>query len=279
MTFDAYGNATGGVNGSIEVIGGNCRIGNISTGNGFVCDHMGGIYDSPPVRQAVTPAPFTHGGYVSSTYYDPRVITIEGRIIADTLAEMWTALDLLKRDFAQPSRALLYRVRMQGWTESRRFTGKPADGGLVISTPGASSTPVRGFQATLIAADPRLYGETARTLTLNPNTTQAVSLPGTAPSPLRIEMDGIFSGGNTLDNDTTGQRVGLDSIAVATGETVIFDTPSATVVRGSTNFYSHLFGGFYELDPYNGASQNVGTTVTTPGVGAVTRVIFRDAWW
>lgn len=244
----------------------------------FVLSAIGGLSDTPDVRASLAESAEGHGGYLSSSFYRPRQITVEGYVLTDSLADLWVAIDYLKGAFnlANPRGSTRLFVKSLGWSE-RRFCDVRVAGPLVIAEPGRGSEqrqPYRDFQIPLVAPNPRLYGETVYD-TVNhafSNVQYQMVNEGSMPSPGQWIVDGPATNPSLID-DANARAIRYQG-TVPSGSTLIVDLLYRTATLNGGNVYANL-GQFDDVSVAAGG-QTLRSTVTS-GTGGW-RYQHRSVW-
>ena len=146
---------------------------------------------SPSPRTERFDLPRRHGAVDRTQFYAPRVLDIQGRIWADSDADVITTLDLLKQRLALDGADQVFKFRRSAMTVDEYLNvrvASPLEWDLI---PGRHQYLLWAVQ--LVAADPRMYSNTLQT------STQLQTLaPGGMPLPIVFPIVFSGSGGSSL---------------------------------------------------------------------------------
>lgn len=247
----------------------------------FVLTGLGGLIDTPDIRQTLTDRSEDHGQYLSGSFYAARQITVEGFVMTEFLEQMWPALDQLRGAFALGERQTLKRldVLQPGWAE-KRFCRVRSGGALTIASPGGGSEarkPYRDFQGVLVAPDPRLYGITLLDPDPHPlvggsGNTFPMANAGNFPAPLTWRVVGPATNPKLID-DSRGRSIEYTGV-VGSGANLVIDTLNRTATLSGGNVYKNV-SRFDDLSIPPGGSV---LRALTEGAGGTWRAEHRDTW-
>lgn len=260
-----------------------------------------GISDHPDVRVSDQTRLRQHGLLPGDDFLAGRTLTLRVEITASTDAELSTAVAALKAALA-PGAAeapLILRIPGVAGGGTRRIYARPRR----LALPVDLEHFFRLATATigLDACDPRIYDETATTLT----TGLAASVAGLAwPLIWNLNWGGASTGDSVIatnigsfstpwtaridgpvtnpsvENVTTGQVLSLSGdggLVLAAGEWVDLDSSTRTVLLGGTaSRYSALTSSssWWDLPPGSTTLRFAGTTTGSPQLA----ITFRSAW-
>jgi hypothetical protein len=270
--------------GGVEI--GSIRINGVSDGTydgTFELHRLGGVLDGgPDLRDAVNPLPGGDGGSSGYPFYNPRDIILEGQLTVPTLADIWSALDLLKSNFnivgipgVVPPLVQL-TVNTTGWANKRFLMVRPSGILSWVEPDGlAKLEPDRLFSQPLVAPDPLMYN--ADTLQSVAVTTTNLTNNGNANAPFVVRFTGPSTNPTLSGPGLTGREI-VYTGTIASGHYVEVGTnPTGD---GS---------GLYAVDNTGADVWDNLTTFTCqvipPGTsawgysgGGTCTVSFRDAW-
>lgn len=157
-----------------------------------------GLFSRPPARDVTMPLPDADGLIDLTTFYDARGVSPQGWIRTAGWPAFYAALDRLKTYFdLSRSHSIVWEL-LDG--TSRRGTFKCLS--LEIDE-GEGLTTAATWQASLRAADPRLYGGTLRSVTLDPTTAPSGGLVWPLTWPLSFQATAGVAGTVTIVNAGT----------------------------------------------------------------------------
>jgi Siphovirus-type tail component, C-terminal domain len=208
---------------------------------------------SPAPRAVTDLRPSEHGATDDTRYYGPRTIEVVGRILADSTADLWPLADALKAALRLGSWHVL-KFRRAGLTQDERClvrVDSPVDMPLVLG-----STRMLQYGVSLFAADPRLYSDTLSSGSYDPTDsgTGGLAFPldfpldfdvadgsaqlsvvneGTISTPPSFTITGPVTN-PTIDNDTTGESIYTQELALASGDILTLDVATRTVLLAGT---------------------------------------------
>lgn len=252
----------------------------------FVLTGAGGLWETPDARTTDTSAPYTHGAYPSSAFYLPRAITLEGFILADTLPEVWEAVEILRRINLHDGLGYQHvESIMPGWRERRFQFARPA-GPLLIAEPGVGSQqrqPRREFLLPLVAPNPRQYGATLRGATTQVTANGLTGAQGTVqvlnegnfPAPFEWVVVGPWNSPRLIDS-SRGREIRYEGL-VDTGQTLRVESSGRTATLNGANVYRNL-SRFDDLEILPGGRTYEVAAVGSSAAGGTTRVEHRSVW-
>ncbi|WP_405019546.1 phage tail family protein [Kitasatospora sp. NBC_00070] len=248
-------------------------------------------WDGPPVRTQYSDREADHGSYAGPTYLAARVISISGKIIADTQATLDTAMDqlaaapgltdtLLVVSETTPRQAM---VRRSGEVLLRQETDRIAAYSLMVT-----------------ATDPRRYSTTLQSRSTGlPASTGGITLPITLPLTITA---GATSGQIILANSgtiaarptiTIGGPVTTPAVTfqypdgtvkqlaysdtLGAGDVLVIDTDAHTAtLNGQVSRRRYLSGTWPEIPP--GSSVTIQWTAASSDPAALLTGTCRSAW-
>lgn len=203
---------------------------------------------SPAPRAVTENRPSAHGATDSTAWYGPRIFQVTGYIQAASRADLWAAVDNLKGSLVLGTTHTL-KFRRQGLTYDEQATVRvdsPVDIPLTIF-PGN----LLQFGVSLFSADPRLYTTTLNAGSYDPTSSGSGGLTFGLDFPLvfnasltsgqlsvtnegNIDSPPVFiiTGPVTnpiIDNDSTGDSIYTQSLALTAGQTLTLDVQSREV--------------------------------------------------
>lgn len=251
----------------------------------YVLSGLGGLTDTPEVRQTLTDRAEEHGQFLSGSYYSSRTITLTGYVLTQELDQLWPALDQLRGAFRlPPARAALQQLQVlqPGWTE-RRFVMVRPGGPLVIAERSGSESrqPYRDWQMVLVAPDPRIYSSTlldgpgqTQPLVSGSGSTRTLANNGNYDAPIHWVVQGPAESPKLI-HDATGRSIEYVG-PVPTGSTLIVSSLDRTATLNGGNVYKNL-SRFDDLSiPPGGATFRALTAATN--AGGTWRVQHRHVW-
>lgn len=250
----------------------------------FKSEHLGGLVDGAPVRQAVAPLPNDSGGFAGSAFLNPREIELSGWLLQSSPDDVFGAMDALRLAFALGTGSLSTLVcNQRGWATRRQVLARPS-GPVVFSEPDVTrkKMPVRDFTVPLVAPDPLLYdADNLRTLDI-PMTgaSTAVTNSGNAPTYMIARFVGPFSVA-TLTRESDGAVITYNGSLTAGHYIDIQTNPTVglTAVSDlSVNTYPTISAWTLFTIPAGTTNFHAAATSGTTGASKVT-LTWRDAWY
>lgn len=227
--------------------------------------------DMPEIDSSSQSMGNRHGGTTASRYLKPRTIAMEGRINGT-----YSTLPALRADLIRAFRPrdndddVLWTFRWPGYGNQIIYV-KPENlrGDFdAIST----STGIWDWQATLVAGDPRIYGETEKSQNFTLTGSQVLANLGNFEAPTRIVFNGPLTNPR-ITNSTTGKTFQLTT-TISAGQSWTVKSIDPSIYYGSTSKYATLdttHRTFIELAPGN----NTLALTASSGTGTAT-VYWRD---
>lgn len=261
-----------------------------------------GLSDHPGVRSSDQTRLRAHGLLAGDDFLDGRSITVPIRIFGGDSAGLSTAVAALKAALVPGAAEAPLTFQLPGVAGGgvRRINARPRRLSLPVDFAHAISRTVLalvGFDA----CDPRIYDETATTLTTGLAASVAgLSWPlawnlnwggasvgnsviatniGSFSTPWTARIDGPVTN-PSVENVTTGQVLSLSGdggLVLAAGEWVDLDSSTRTVLLGGTaSRYSALTSSssWWDLPPGSTTLRFAGTTTGSPQLA----ITFRSAW-
>lgn len=237
----------------------------------FVLEAVGGLTDTPETRQTLTDRAQDHGGFISGSFYSPRIVTVEGYTQTEYLDQLWPAMDLLRQAFGLPGAQILREAQflMPGWTTRRRLLVRPY-GPLAVEQLGGSDArkPFRRWQAAIVAPYPLIEGIAEKVVEGLLGGSMTPTNDGNYPAHLRWEVDGPATNPRLLQS---GREIHYTGSLIA-GQTLVVDTLNRTALINGGNVYRNV-------TRFDDVTIRYGTTTyTTTGGTSPTRLKFRDTW-
>lgn len=252
------------------------------TSGAYVDEPISGL-GLPPVRTSSGNYSGRDGGYVGAQFYSMRLITLTGRLFAQTTAALETA-------------RMNLTAALSAGTVTMKITTNAGNQYLVncyldnLDLPIQRSPLTTPFMITLIAADPNIYdnsGAGTNTVTVPLAVgggitwpiawTPVTWAPGAQPTTVNntgnvliyplITLSGAMSS-PTITNKTTGQFFGFSGLTTSAGDQVVIDMYNRTVLLngGSILPYVTTSSIWWGLQPGNNSinltSNNSADTVT-----------------
>ncbi len=229
----------------------------LGTQFGFVLARPDGVLSAPSRDHAVA----TVLGIDAQVFVAPvrgltggREISLQGAVVADTMANLATQLDGLKRWLQQPTLQVTTRF------DTTRFFEARSAGVVCSHIARPLLVPVQQVTITLRCADPCARDATATTLAISTNT--ACALGGAISRPV-ITVTGVHSNLLlTLKNatGTTLETMGFTLALAGAGDTLVIDCDRHTVRKTVSSVASNAidaitsgsFPTFLALDPNDG---------------------------
>jgi hypothetical protein len=244
------------------------------------------LWGTPNVRSAVAELPSDDGGFAGLPFNGPREFILNGNLKVPTIADMWSAIDLLWQAFtltdlatALPTLQLL-TVNTSGWAHKRQIAAR-INGELSITPPADLDGHLalkRGFSVPMIAPDPWLYN--ADTLQAVTVTTTNLTNNGNRNTPFVVRFNGPRVDPHLDGPGLTGKQIKYIG-TIASGHWVEVGTNPA---GDGTGLYAVDDSGadvFASLSAFTARVIPPGTTSwgtgSTSGSGNIV-VSFRDAW-
>lgn len=214
---------------------------------------MGFSMGSPAPRAVADMRPSNHGVLDATNYYGPRTFEVTGRVVADSMDELWPLVDNLKGSLVLGSYHTMI-FRRQGLSYDERClvrVDSPVD--IPLTT---MPSPVIFFGVSLLAIDPRIYTNTLSSGSYDPTDAGSGGLSFALDFPLDFEASStsghltVTNEGNIssppvivitgpvtnpiVDNDTTGQSIYTQALALTASDTLTLDVAARTVVLNGT---------------------------------------------
>lgn len=233
------------------------------TGSTIAITEITGL-DTPDANATITPRANAHGSFVVAKYRKERTVVLTGRVNSSA-ANYATDTYTLKSIFKVQDPAIPFTFRMSG--SNNQYLNVYPQGVKYTTSNVATAVGWIDFQATMVAADPRIYDSTAGSQSIAKGATQSVTNSGTEYAPTTIVFFGPLTN-PLLTNNTTGATFGLTQ-TISSGQSVTVDSLARTVYNGSTSQYSTITAGaktFIELAP----GSNSLTLTASSGTGTVT---------
>lgn len=214
---------------------------------------------SPAPRAVVDLRPSEHGATDDTRWYGPRAFEVGGRVLGPDTAGLWPLVDALKASLVLGSWHVL-KFRRSGLSYDERClvrVDSAVDIPLVLG-----STRMVSFGVSLFAADPRIYTDTQSSSSYDPTTSGTGGLvfsldfpldfdvaagsaqlvadnEGTIETPPRFVITGPVTN-PIIDNDTTGLSIYTTGVALASGDTLVIDVATRTVLLNGTTLRPDL---------------------------------------
>lgn len=209
---------------------------------------------SPSPRGVMEPRPSAHGATDSTAFYGPRSIELVGTIQAPDMAGFWPLVDELLGRLALGSEHTFRFRRLGESFDLQAVVRVDSDVDLPV---GDVPKPFARWGVSLLAPDPRLYASTVTSGSYDPTDAGdgGLAFPlvfplvfgvGAGAGALSLENEGniaapaeiVVTGPVTnpiIDNDTAGMSIYTRDCALASGDTLVFDTRAATLrLNGTT---------------------------------------------
>lgn len=231
-------------------------------------------FDLPEVNSTVSVRSSGHGSTVFARFHKERVIVFQGRI--NTTANNYAADSYaLKGIFRPQPNDIPLTFQMPGVGQQQYLNVRPLGVRFAVENT-ATAVGWADFQATVVAANPRIYGVTTRQTTLTANSAVVTLVnAGNFPAPTTIQFNGTLTN-PVLNNRTTGESFGLNQ-AIGNGSTVTVTSLDQTVYNGNTSQYRTISPAnptFIELAP---GSNALDVTSQAGDTGTVV-INWRDTW-
>lgn len=262
----------------------NQSVANAGSGPRYRITDIGGL-DDADVRDAREANPMRDGELALPAYYGGRTITLTGRILARSVAEMRTMQADLKRTFGSLEEARLAFYNDAGST-NYIFINARKSAPIQIRELQANQYPHRDFLITLRASDPRFYSSATSTIAAY-GSTLATTFTGVnsghASSDPVIRINGPLyptvagsSMQSSIVNFNAGQSLNLSfpSTAFLSATSYAEIDCTARTVTGSIN-YSNVISG--SLFPQVVSGTNTFYVTGFTGTGSV-EVYYKSAW-
>lgn len=220
-----------------------------------------------------------HGGTGGRNYTNVKSVDIQGNLIADTDTEFETrrqALGLAFASVVNPANSHYMAFRLPGASSlDLRVQARPLNVDLPITPAYGRKNP--SFLVRLEVVNPIIEGLSTRTtLFTMPSDTNTINNAGNAPAHWVGTLNGPATN-PTINNILTGQSISFQSLTIATGETLVYDSLTGRVsVNGvgkglalAPNFSWFTFG------PGDTAVQFTATNAST----ASFQIALRDSYW
>lgn len=213
-----------------------------------------GLAGSPPPRQDLRDRSRRHGSIDRTEFYQPRMIEVDSAVLKGDPSDIFVALDVLKSAFALGTDHVL-KFRRRGQATDERVLAKVAaelTADLAYDTQG-----VILWSVPLLAADPRIYNDTVTTARYSPSAADGgLSFPLTFPlvfsggsgaslmtvtnggnfwTPAAFTVDGPADAGFSVVNETTGEELVTQGIALAEGDSITIDVDAREVTVAGTS--------------------------------------------
>lgn len=202
---------------------------------------------SPPPRRVDFVRAERHGVVDRTRFYEPRLIEVIGMTMADTDEELWDAYDELRGKLALADAARTLSFRRHGRAFDERVSARVA---TIVDDELVPGRPFVQWAVTLLAPDPRLYGDALRSGTYDPAAALSgggVSFPlsfplefstttsshlslvnaGQFPTPPVLRIQGPVVN-PSIDNDTTGETLRV-VYSLGSADVVVIDVASRSV--------------------------------------------------
>lgn len=231
------------------------------------------ITESAPVRVGSTPSP-EGGGVVSDPVLDVWSFEVAAWIYTEDIADMQAAVDYLKSKVNAWNGWQTVTFDAPDWAEPRRMTLQ-VNGQLQVTVPdkGTLIAPERVFSVPVIAADPRLYGQTQQTVTVTTST--AVTNDGNYGAPFTVRFNGPQTDPQINKDGTSGSAKVKYVGTITSGHWVEFNTLTGEAVddTGATAYSGISASTARRLAP----GSTAWTKSNASGAGT-TQIIFRNTW-
>lgn len=188
----------------------------------YAVSRLGGLGSPAPRRDLPTRAR-QHGAYGLTTYYDPRILPLEGKVSAATDAAFWPLVDALKQKLALVGSTHVLKFRRSGLAYLERAT-IIVDGELDLDYD--KYNPYAEYAVQLAAPDPRLYGDTLNTISFASSGTAANA--GNFNTPARITFHGAGTNPGLRNNALSTQNEIRLAYTMVGGDTIVVDTGDMT---------------------------------------------------
>lgn len=202
---------------------GSLNIHDLSVTGTVALSRFGGL-GTPDPREDRPDRARRHGGIELTTYYHPRVWDIEGYIRGPNENALWDTLDTLKEALALNGLTHTLKWKRMGKSYLERATvvvGSTIDPVLHVS---GQTMP---FAMTLVSADPRLYVDTAETITFAGAGTATNS--GNFSTPPTITFQGGGTNPGLRNNALAAENQINMSYTMLSGDTIVVDVGARTV--------------------------------------------------
>lgn len=253
----------------------------------WVLERLSGWDDPAPTTGQTEQRASAHGGWHGPAFYAPRVVEVEGSLIASTwedassaLDRLWSALPLSTPDWllvAENARTLQTQVRQEGDPLVERLRGWAR------------------FSLSLIAADPRRYAvDEAAASTGLPVTSGGFSLPialpltigatttagvltvtneGNMPAPWTATLTGPVPAGSSITHRGTGKTLRIPHAVVA-GRTLMIDSDRRRALLDGTAARV-VTGTWFDLEP---GVNEIAFSAPSYDAGALLSMSYRSAY-
>lgn len=280
--------------------GGTVTLHSTAIGAKTVATRAEGFQGTPPIRAVITDRSQAHGSYIRSKWTQHRSLTVECEILDSTIEAAMDTFDTIA--------AALYDAidtpRTLRWTRDAAGQQLQADVRLGELQPltFTGGAPFVTFQATLLASDPRVYGQsqtvsTGAALTsgaggkrydytysrsYDPSTGgtvpyNTITAGGSVPTPPIIRIYGFCTAPQVI-LESTGERIALTG-DIQNGDFIEIDCAERTVKLNGTVNRSNLLdvvnSTFFELPIESGNVQLLSSNFDS---SARADLLFRPAF-
>lgn len=220
--------------------------------------------DEAVVREEALDKAADHGSFVYAQFLEPRRITLQGEIMAHTVANLATMTDALKRAFSALENPLPLGYKHSGEVQ-KRVNCHPIRRAMPRTVEASLGYAV--FTVQLLAGDPRLYDESESTITADGDAENE----GSFPSPPIVTITGAAVNPR-ITNTRTGLFVQINETLVG-GDSLVIDFAERTVEKNGVSIY-HSFdpsSRWWQLEPGSNDIEFTGITGTK-------ELAWRSAW-
>lgn len=230
-------------------------------------------FDMPEIDVASSSYGNRHGGVTSGRYLKPRTVSYTGRINGTyaTMPGLRNSLIAAHRPRDTTDTDVVLTFRWPGMGGNQIMYVKPqtlrGDFDAIATAVG-----MWDFQATLVAADPRMYSEALHSQAFALTGTQTLANSGNFAAPTTITFNGPLTNPK-ITNSTTGKVFQLTT-TIAAGQAYVVKSIDPSVYNGTTSQYKTIdptLNTFIELAPGN----NTVALTASSGTGSAT-VAWRD---
>ncbi len=262
-----------------------------TTGNGLYLDEPITGLGLPPVRTSSGNYSGRDGGYVGAQFYGSRLISLPGRIFANTTAQYEASRMAVEAALAQATVTMLITTN----AGAQYLVNAYFDSLDLPITRAAQNTT---FQITLIAPDPTVYDNSTgggNSVTLTRSTGGGITWPITWPITWsggagattvtntgnvtiypQITLNNVMSS-PIITNTTTGQFFSLPSFTTSTGDVLVIDMLNRSVLLngGSVLGFAATTSTWWPLIP---GSNTISLTTGSSGDTVTGTVSWRSGY-
>lgn len=251
----------------------------------WILESLNGWHDAPPSTGSVEQRAADHGGWPGIAYYAPRVVEVVGSILAADWATCGAAVDQMMGSI--PLDTPDWLVVDEGYRELQALVRQEGDPIVDRRERWAR------FSISLVAPDPRRYGDETSSVTGLPITTGGLTLPINLPVTIgATTISGLLTlenAGNmatrpvmavtgpcppfTVTQVSTGRRLTAQE-AVAAGRTLYLDFDRRMALLDGTALRV-VTGTWFDLEP---GTNEIQFSSATYDAAAQLTVTYRSAW-